>query len=91
MKNKETIRSILISLLDSGITHKIKCIFSDGMGNNVFYICLSQSGKTVGEVSFKGDDGKLCRYYYKDLKFNADKSIIDLLFEIYNLETELVI
>jgi len=91
MKHKESIRTILISLLDSGITHKIKCIFSDGMGNNVFYICFYESEKTVGEISFKGNDGKLCRYYYKDLKFNPDTSIIDLLFEIYNHETELVI
>jgi len=93
MKDCEIISAILntFCLINNRIDYELSCIYSDGRSNNIFYISFRLSGKTIGKVSFSGDNGKVCRYYYKNCKFKSDIDIIDLLLDIYNHEAILEI
>ena len=88
IKDKATILDLLNKIVqkNTGISWKMKCLFSDGKGNTLNQITLlRQSDKrSIGIFTYQVESGEVQFCNYKDLKKPKSENIIDLLLDVMN-------
>lgn len=73
------------------LTWKINCTYSDGKGQNIFKITISDINPPYlqGYVTFRLEDGCVINCRYKALQHSYGENIIDTLLDIIILEKRL--
>jgi hypothetical protein len=78
-----------INSLNENGSYKISCGFSNGVDCTLLLIKFYNSkSRAVGHISFREETGKICRYNYKNIRFNNIENVVDLLLDIYNYEKQ---
>lgn len=81
-----------ICSLQDNSNFKITCSYSDGLGCTIFTISFfyPSEGRTFGKISFQGETGRVCQYFYKKQRFGNSMYIVDLLLDMYNFEKQVL-
>ena len=86
---------VIKDLLNIIITHnkklewKKRCIYSNGLENNVLEIKFYQHPRSqqIGRIVYNGNNGNVIQMKYRGKISKAPGNIIDILLDMVNLET----
>ena len=88
MTDRTTIFNLLNKFSNDhkGISWKIECVYSDGMGAtfNQIKIIAQPDNRIVGIFTYRVETGMVSFCMYKDLKKTSSEHIIDMLLDMTN-------
>jgi len=88
MSDNSTILNLLNKFSEDhkDITWKLKCVYSDGIDNqiNQIKIIAHPSNNVIGLFSYRVETGRVLSCLYKKLKKDKSEHIIDMLLDMMN-------
>lgn len=81
-----------ICCLQKNTSFRVICSYSDGFGCSIYTISFfyPSEAKTFGKISFQGETGRVCQFFYKKQRFGNSMYIVDLLLDMYNFEKQVL-
>ncbi|MEK6477004.1 hypothetical protein WJR50_05690 [Catalinimonas sp. 4WD22] len=89
---KEAVRDLLnlISTNNKSLEWRKRCIYSNGLDNNVLEIKFYQHPRNtqIGRIVYNANNGNVLQMKYRGAVSRAPGHIIDILLDMINLENE---
>lgn len=72
------------------ISSKLRCCYSDGMGETIYEITVHQQpgNRYKGNITFQLESGKVLLCKYKGLKISHSEDVVDTLLDLINYENK---